>query len=72
MAYKEFQIIIGSLFIGLCVVFGSYIISQNYGFNACLKAAVTADDISKKKREPDYKPTGIPDEYHIYLCTRRN
>ena len=70
MAYKEFQIIIGSIIIGLCIVLGSYIYSQNSGYNACLKAAMTVNDLTAKKNNPDYKPTGIPRELEIGMCNR--
>lgn len=35
MEFKNFQIIIGSIFIGLSIILGSVIYSNNSGFNAC-------------------------------------
>tara|TARA_A100001391_G_scaffold195944_1_gene173850 strand:+ start:495 stop:692 length:198 start_codon:yes stop_codon:yes gene_type:complete len=56
MAYKEFQIIIGSIILGLCIVLGSYIYSQNSGYNACLKQALASNDqYDKSGRMADYR-----------------
>tara|TARA_B100000575_G_C22921713_1_gene534675 strand:+ start:600 stop:821 length:222 start_codon:yes stop_codon:yes gene_type:complete len=73
MPYKEFQIIIGSIIIGLCIVLGSYIYSQNSDFNACLKAAMTNWDNHYAKNNPDYKrePAGVANLTDIHTCTRR-
>ena len=35
--FKNFQIIIGCIFIGLSIVLGSVIFTNNTGFNACYK-----------------------------------
>ena len=40
---KEFQIIIGAILIGLFIIVGSYIHSQNTGFNACYEESITGD-----------------------------